>query len=237
MAEGRKRSGPPQDSSSSQTRQRFSAPNYPDARRRNMMKAIAAALVVLGMFMTAGATPYAPKTRAPIYKPHRVSWPELRDDLHRRKAFRRTVRMSEESFVKLADLLRPALQKNKRFGSEFHIIECTWYIPYEYVPGRVARRLRLPPRLPSYGCWLGASLIWPNFCVLLFGCLARCTATGPGAVISSSTGTLHGILYVRYVFSSKSTYMYSAANPPAVLLIVYPWYLVYSSTSYNIVGT
>ena len=86
-----------------------------------MMKAIAAALVVLGMFMTAGATPYAPKTRAPIYEPHRVSWPELRDDLHRRKAFRRTVRMSEESFVKLADLLRPALLKNKRFGSEFHI--------------------------------------------------------------------------------------------------------------------
>ena len=141
MAEGRKRSGPPQDSSSSQTRQRFSAPNYPDARRRNMMKAIAAALVVLGMFMTAGATPYAPKTRAPIYEPHRVSWPELRDDLHRRKAFRRTVRMSEESFVKLADLLRPALQKNKRFGSEFHIIECTWYIPYEYVPGTSRKAL------------------------------------------------------------------------------------------------
>ena len=114
MAEGRKRSGPPQDSSSSQTRQRFSAPNYPDARRRNVMKAIAAALVVLGMFMTAGATPYAPKTRAPIYEPHRVSWAGLREDLHHRKAFRRTVRTSAGSFVKLGHLLRSALQTNAR---------------------------------------------------------------------------------------------------------------------------
>ena len=130
MADGRNRAGPPEDSSSSRARQRFAPPNYPDARRRNMMKCIAAVLIVLGTIMTAGATPHAPSTRAPIYEPHRVSWPELRDDHHRRKAFR-SVRMSEESFVKLADLLRPALQKNKRFGSEFHIIEYTWYIPYE----------------------------------------------------------------------------------------------------------
>ena len=57
--------------------------------------------------------------------------------------------MSEESFVKLADLLRPALQKNKRFGSEFHIIECTWYIPYryEYVPGTSRKALTFAPPL------------------------------------------------------------------------------------------
>ena len=51
MADGRKRPGPPEDSSSSRTKQRFSLPNYPDTRRGNM-KAIAGVLVVLGMFLT-----------------------------------------------------------------------------------------------------------------------------------------------------------------------------------------
>ena len=74
------------------------------------------------MLLTAGATVYAPKTRAPIYEPHGMTWPEFRGDLRRREAFRRTVRMSEASFVKLADLLRPAIQKNERFGSEYHVM-------------------------------------------------------------------------------------------------------------------
>ena len=79
-----------------------------------MMKCIAAVLIVLGMIITAGATPHAPRTWAPIYEPHRVSWAELGEDLHCRKDFRRTVRMSKGSFVKFAHLLRPALQKNER---------------------------------------------------------------------------------------------------------------------------
>ena len=54
MADGRKRPGPPEDSSSSRTKQRFSLPNYPDTRRRNMKKAIAGVLVVLAMFLTQG---------------------------------------------------------------------------------------------------------------------------------------------------------------------------------------
>ena len=54
MAEGRKRPGPLEDSSSSRTKQRFSLPNYPDTRRKNMKKAIAGVLVVLGMFLTPG---------------------------------------------------------------------------------------------------------------------------------------------------------------------------------------
>ena len=54
MTDGRKRPGPPEDSSSSRTKQRFSLPNYPDTRRRNMSKAIAGVLVVLGMFLTPG---------------------------------------------------------------------------------------------------------------------------------------------------------------------------------------
>ena len=55
MADGRKRPGPLEDSSSSRTKQRFSLSNYPDTRRRNMKKAIARVLVVLGMFLTRGA--------------------------------------------------------------------------------------------------------------------------------------------------------------------------------------
>ena len=55
MADGRKRPGPPEDSSSSRTKQRFSLPNYPDTRRRNVKKAIAGVLVVLVMFPTPGA--------------------------------------------------------------------------------------------------------------------------------------------------------------------------------------
>ena len=54
-----------------------------------------------------------PAVLMPIHEPHRVSWAELRGDLHHRKAFRKTVRMSEGSFVKLAHLLRPALQNNE----------------------------------------------------------------------------------------------------------------------------
>ena len=91
-------------------------------------KAIAGVLVVFGMLLTAEVTLYAPKTRAPMHEPHGMTWPEFREDLRRREAFRRTVRMSEASFVKLADLLRPAIPKNERFGREYHVM-CpgAWY--------------------------------------------------------------------------------------------------------------
>ena len=114
MVDGGKRSGPAEDSSSNRARQRFVPPNYPDARHRDVMKCIAAVLIVLGMIMAAGATPHAYRTWAPIYEPHRVSWAGLREDLHHRKAFRRTVRTSAGSFVKLGHLLRSALQTNAR---------------------------------------------------------------------------------------------------------------------------
>ena len=70
-------------------------------------KAVAGVLVVFGMLLTAGATLYAPKTWAPLYEPHGMTWPDFREDLRRRRASLRTVRMSEASFVKLADLLCP----------------------------------------------------------------------------------------------------------------------------------
>ena len=48
------------------------------------------------------------------YESHRVSWAELREDLHRRKVFRRTVQKSKEKFVKFTHLLSPLLQTNER---------------------------------------------------------------------------------------------------------------------------
>ena len=90
MDNGSKRSGPPEDSSSSRAKQLFGPPIYPDAKRRIMMKCIAAVLIVLGMFMTAGVTPYSPRARVPIHEPNRVSWAEFRKDPRHRKAFRRT---------------------------------------------------------------------------------------------------------------------------------------------------
>ena len=115
MADGRNRAGPPEDSSSS----RVTAPNYPVARRRNMTICITAVVIVLGIFMTAGTTTHARSTRARIYEPHRVSWAELREDLHRRKAFGRALRMSLGSFVKLAHRPPPPLETNNRFGSGY----------------------------------------------------------------------------------------------------------------------
>ena len=55
-------------------------------------------------------TPHAPTTRAPIYEPYRVSRAELREDLHRRKAFR-----------------EQALKKS-------HVHTGTWHLPARLVP-------------------------------------------------------------------------------------------------------
>ena len=63
-------------------------------------------------FVFQGTTFFA--ARYSYDEPHGVSWAELREDLHRRKAFRGTARMSEGKLVKFAHLLRPALQKNER---------------------------------------------------------------------------------------------------------------------------
>ena len=80
-------------------------------------------------FVFQGTTSFAASyiSNRTIYEPYRVSWAELREDLHRRKAFRRTARMSEERLVKFAHLLRPAPQNNDRL-KYLH----TWYLIYEH---------------------------------------------------------------------------------------------------------
>ena len=66
MADGRNRPGPPEDLSSSKTKQRFSLPNCPDATGTNMKKAIAGVLVARGMFLTPGVA---------IAGLHESTWP------------------------------------------------------------------------------------------------------------------------------------------------------------------
>ena len=60
MADGKKRPAPPEDSFSNRTQQRCSLLNYPDTGHRNMQKAIAGVIVVLGMFLTPGSSPNHP---------------------------------------------------------------------------------------------------------------------------------------------------------------------------------
>ena len=64
-----------------------------------------------------------------VLEPHRVSWAELKEDLHRRKAFPRTARMSEGKFVKFAHLLGPV---SKRTSAKKYLVPHTWYLTYKY---------------------------------------------------------------------------------------------------------
>ena len=127
MADGRKRYGPPTDSSS--------GPSSPKERATCLVPGIRVPRCYCCMFIPGtcfvvqGATFFAASHSC--YEPHRVSWAELREDLHRRKAFRRTARMSEGKFVKFAHLLRPAFQQNERQK----IRGTTYLVPDIHVPG------------------------------------------------------------------------------------------------------
>ena len=78
------------------------------------------------VFVFQGTTFFA--ARYSYYEPHRVSWAELREDLHRRKAFRR---ISEGKFVKFAHLLRPRTSAKK-------YLVLPYLVPDTRVPGTTA---------------------------------------------------------------------------------------------------
>ena len=140
MADGRNRSGPPEDSSSSRARQRFAPPNYPDARRRNMMKCIAAVLIVLGMIMMAGATPPCSQdTGAYLRDAPYLTGKAHGEDLHRRKAFQRT--SAKNTYI------------------PWYLIPGTWYTSTRYCCVRVLH-FKTPPFATSYsyGNFLSAGL-------------------------------------------------------------------------------
>ena len=60
----------------------------------------------------------APKTRQRIHEPQRLVWEEHRVDLARRGMFRRMYHIEEQTFNKLAELLRPILSHNDYYASE-----------------------------------------------------------------------------------------------------------------------
>ena len=52
------------------------------------------------------------------HEPRRLDWEEHVRDVRRRGKFRRLYRMEERSFDKLAELLRPILERNDFYASE-----------------------------------------------------------------------------------------------------------------------
>lgn len=59
---------------------------------------------------------FAPKARQPVHEPRRLDWDEHVQDVRRRKLFRRMYRMEEPSFNKLAERLRPILERNDYYA-------------------------------------------------------------------------------------------------------------------------
>ena len=105
MADGRKRSGPPTNCSSS--------PIFPKERAICLDLVYEYPGTAVYVFCISRHHLFCGQLLS-YDEPHRVSRAELREDLHRRNAFRRTARMAEGKFVEFAHLLRPALQKNER---------------------------------------------------------------------------------------------------------------------------
>lgn len=75
-------------------------------------------VLLLTVVSTTVAQRFAPKARQPIHEPRRLDWDEHVKDLRRRRLFRRMYRMDEHSFDKLADHLRPIIERNDFYASE-----------------------------------------------------------------------------------------------------------------------
>lgn len=82
------------------------------------MQAAVALVVVLTTVTATVVQGCAPRTRQAAYQPRRLTWEEHAEDLRRRGLFRRMYRMDEHTFDKLAELLRPILERNDYFASE-----------------------------------------------------------------------------------------------------------------------
>ena len=110
MADRRKRGAPTESSGSLRPRAR--------ARRDVLqkLKAAAAIVLVLTVVTSTVAQRFAPKTRQPIHEPRRLDWDKHVEDVRRRKLLRRMYRMEEHSFYKLAELLRPILERNDYYA-------------------------------------------------------------------------------------------------------------------------
>ena len=108
MADRRKRRQPLGSMPTARQQQR-KRPRCPE--KLTIVKAAVAIAILLSVVATTAAVIQgsAPKTRQRIHEPRCLVWEEHRVDLARRCMFRRMYRMEEQTFNKLAELLRPIL--------------------------------------------------------------------------------------------------------------------------------
>ena len=76
------------------------------------MRAVAPVLMVLGAVTGTVVQGFGPKMLQSIHKPRRLVWEEHKVDIRRRGLVRRMYRMDEHTFDKLAELLRPIIERN-----------------------------------------------------------------------------------------------------------------------------
>lgn len=116
MADRRKRGAPLGAASSPRPKLRRKPSGKQDTLQK--MKAVAAILMLLSVVTATVVQCVGPRRRSAVYEPKRLEWEAHAADLRRRRLFRRMYRMDEHSFDKLADLLRPCLERNAYFASE-----------------------------------------------------------------------------------------------------------------------
>ena len=117
MADSRKRRQPLGSMPTARQQQR-KRPRCPE--KMTIVKAAVAIAILLSVVATTAVVIQgsAPKNRQRIHEPRRLVWEEHRVDLARRCMFRRMYRMEEQTFNKLAELLRPILSHNDYYASE-----------------------------------------------------------------------------------------------------------------------
>ena len=84
------------------------------------MEAAAVSVLVLSTVVTSSVFVHCllPKPRRSFHQPRRLDWEEHTADINRRGLFRRMYSMDEHTLKKLAEMLRPILERNDYYASE-----------------------------------------------------------------------------------------------------------------------
>ena len=83
------------------------------------MEAAAVIVLVLSTVVTSVVVHrLLPNPRQTIHEPRRLNWEEHTADINRRGFFGKMYRMDEHTFKKLAEMLRPILERNEYYTSE-----------------------------------------------------------------------------------------------------------------------
>ena len=118
MADRRKRGAPAGSVPSSRPKQR-SRPSSDREGNLQRMEAAAVIVLVLSIVVTSVVVHrLLPKPCQTVHEPRRLDWEEHTADINRRGLFRRMSRKDEHTFKKLAEMLRPILERNKYYASE-----------------------------------------------------------------------------------------------------------------------